>query len=270
MKSPVPVRVDGLEYIVSPFGPGPDEYPGMAPAEPIALSDAAEQRLQVAFAPEERREARRMLVYECGAGIEHWGSDPSAYDRLRLAAMKASQGRIEGLRWAIAMAQKDWRDLLVHAGFADNARAHERWLVPGSEEAVLAERRWLPRDLLAGSALRGVPGIVIAPAQRHSEILGFSIHGVSAHEFVHGLLTALKAGERVMLPDPGDDCGRYVRAVPGGWQTQLICHGRFGDPWHDADRDQAFAWLLPAAEAMVADPRIEGDISPRPEDPHAG
>jgi len=236
---------------------------------PIALSEAAEQRLQLAFSPEERREARRMLVYECGAGIEDWGSDPSAYDRLRFAAMKASQGRIEGLRWAIAMAQKDWRDLLIHAGFAEDARAHERWLVPGSEEAVQAERRWLPRDRLAGSALPGVPGIVIAPPQRHAEILRFSIHGVSAHEFVHGLLSALRAGERVMLPDPSDDCGRYVRAVDGRWQTQLICHGRFDDPWHDADRGKAFAWLLPAAEAMVEDARIEGTISPRSEAPDA-
>jgi len=63
---------------------------------PIELSEAAEQRLQLVFAPEERRETRFMLVYECGAGIERWEDDPSAYDRLRFAAMKASFGRIEG------------------------------------------------------------------------------------------------------------------------------------------------------------------------------
>ncbi|MGE0383204.1 MAG: hypothetical protein AB7Q97_00640 [Gammaproteobacteria bacterium] len=201
-----------------------------------------------------------MLEQECGAAIEHWGTDPSAYDRLRLAAMKASVGRIEGLRRAIAMAKRDWRDLLVEAGFAHDAREHERWLVAGSAEALLAQRRWDPRDPLAGSALPAVAGIVIPPSQRHSKILRFSVHGVTAHDFVHGLLSALAAGEEVMLPDPGDDCGRYVRAVAGGWQTRLICQGRFGDPWHDADWRHAFAWLLPAAERMVADPRIEGDI----------
>ncbi len=236
----------------------------MTAITPIALSEAAEQRLQLVFAPEERREARRMLEYECGAGIERWGDDPSAYDRLRFAAMKASFGRIEGLRRAIALAQTDWRDLFMEAGFGHDAREHERWLVPGSDDALQAERRWLPRNPLAGSALPLVPGIVIAPPQRHSDLLGFTIHGVPAHEFLHGLLSALGAGEEVMLPDPGDDCGRHVRAVAGGWQTQLICHGRFGDPWHDANRSQAFAWLLRAAEAMVADPRIEGTISPRP------
>jgi hypothetical protein len=204
-----------------------------------------------------------MLECECGAGIEHWGDDPAAYDRLRFAAMKSSFGRIEGLRWAIALAQTDWRDLFVHAGFAEDARAHERWLVPGSAEALQAERRWLPRDPLAGSALPLVPGIVIAPPERHSGVLKFTILGVSAHEFVHGLLSALRAGEEVMLPDPdpGDDCGRYVRAVAGQWQTRRICHGRFGDPWHDADRRKASAWLLPAAEGMVGNPRIEGDIT---------
>ena len=241
----------------------------MTAIAPIALSEAAEQRLQLVFAPEERREARRMLVYECGAGIEQWGSDPAAYDRLRFAAMKASFGRIEGLRRAIAIAQTDWRDLFMEAGFGHDAREHERWLVPGSADALRAERRWLPRDPLAGSALALVPGIVIAPPQRHSHLLDFTIHGVPAHEFVHCLLTALGAGEEVMVPDPRDDCGRCVRAAAGGWQTRLICHGRFGDPWHDANRSQAFAWLLPAAEAMIADTRIEGTIAPRPEDGQA-
>jgi len=228
---------------------------------PIALSDAAEQRLQLVFAPEKRREARRMLVDDCGAGIEPWGTDPSAYDRLRFAAMKASFGRIEGLRRAIALAQTDWRDLFVEAGFAHDAQAHEQWLVPGSDAALRAERRWQPRDPLAGSALPLVPGIVIAPTERHASSLGFTVHGVPAHEFVHGLLSALGAGEEIMLPDPDDDCGRYVRAVPGAWQTRRVCHGRFGDPWHDANRRQAFAWLLRAAECMVANPRIQGSLA---------
>lgn len=233
----------------------------MTAIPPIPLSDGAEQRLLLVFAPEERREARRMLVYECGAGIEAWGSEPSAYDRLRFAAMKASFGRIEGLRRAIALAQTDWRDLFVEAGFAQDAKEHERWLVPGSVAAMRAERRWQPRDPLSGSALPLVPGIVIAPTERHASSLGFTLHGVPAHEFVHGLLSALGEGEEVMLPDPHDDCGRYVRAVPGGWQTRLVCHGRFGDPWHDANRSQAFAWLLRAAECMVANPGIQGAIA---------
>lgn len=233
----------------------------MTATAPIALSEAAEQRLQLVFAPEERREARRMLVYECGSGIERWGDDPSAYDRLRFAAMKVSFGRIEGLRRAIALAQTDWRDLFMEAGFGHDAQAHEHWLVPGSADALRAERRWQPRDPLAGSALPMVPGIVIAPLQRHASNLCFTIHGVTAHEFVHGLLSALAAGEEVMLPDAVDDCGRYVRAASGGWQTRLICHGRFGDPWHDADRRQAFAWLLRAAEYMIRNPTVQGAIA---------
>lgn len=228
---------------------------------PISLSEAAEQRLRAQFAPEERAEVRRLLEHECGSNIDDFGSTPAAYDRLRFAAMKASRSRIEGLRWALAKGKTDWRDLMVEAGFAEDASEHTRWLVPGSEEEQLALRRWEPRDPLAGSALREVAGIVIAPLERHATHLSFTVRGVPAHEFVHSLLSALRAGEKVMLPDPADDCGRYVRGVPGGWQTQLICHGRFGDPWHDADREQAFAWLLPAAVPMVGDARITGRIS---------
>jgi hypothetical protein len=234
----------------------------MTARTPIALTADAERRVQAVYAPEERAEARRMLELDCGSAVESgWGKEPAAYDRVRFAAMKASFGRLEGLRRAIALAQVDWRDLLVEAGFAHDATEHTRWLVPGSPEEQRALDRWVPRDPLAGSALPLVAGIVIQPMQRHASTLAFTVHGVPALEFVHGLLSALRVGEEVMLPDPQDDCGCYVRAVPGGWQTRLICHGRFGDPWHDANRRRAAAWLLPAAESMVANARIEGAIT---------
>lgn len=233
----------------------------MQRASPVALSDAAEQRLRAQFAPEEQAEARRLLEHECGNNIDDFGPAPADHDRLRFAAMKASRSRIEGLHWALAMAKADWRDLLVEAGFADDPRAHLRWMVPGSAEEQQALQRWEPRDPLAGSALRGVAGMVIAPLQRHATLLSFTVQGVTASEFVRSLLSSLGSGEEVMLPDPKDDCGRYVRGVPGGWQTRLVCHGRFGDVWHDANLEQALAWLLPAAQPMVGDTRITGAIS---------
>lgn len=233
----------------------------MQRASPVALSDDAEQRLRAQFAPEERAEARHLLEHECGNNLEDFGPAPADYDRLRFAAMKASRGRIEGLRWALAMGKTDWRDLLVEAGFGDDATAHFRWMVPGSVEEQQALQRWVPRDPLAGSALRGVAGIAIAPLERHATLLEFTVQGVSAQQFVQSLLRSLGVGEEVMLPDPKDDCGRYVRGAPNGWQTRLICHGRFGDEWHDADHDQAVAWLLPAALPMVDDPRITGAIT---------
>ena len=116
----------------------------------IALSEAVEQRLRAQFAPEERAEARRQLEHDCGSNIDDFGPSPADYDRLRFAAMKASCSRIEGLRWALAMAKTDWRDLLVHAGFAQDATEHTRWLVPGSADEQQALQRWEPRDPLAG------------------------------------------------------------------------------------------------------------------------
>ena len=231
----------------------------------VPLSEGARQRLPLVFAPEDRRPAQQLLENECGAGIGDFGDAPAAYDRVRFAAMKASHGRLEGLRRAVAMARTDWRDLLVEAGFADDATAYERWMVPGSTEAARALQRWESPHPLSSSALRFVAGMTIAPPQRHEAILRFTIHGVPAHEFVQALLSALSAGEEVALSDPEDDCGRYVRAVPGGWQTKLVCHGRLGDVWHDASREQAFAWLMPAAQSMVANPRIEGWIAREPD-----
>ena len=48
----------------------------MTAIAPIALSVAAEQRLQLVCAPEERREARRMLENECGRAIAFFCGDP--------------------------------------------------------------------------------------------------------------------------------------------------------------------------------------------------
>ena len=38
-----------------------------------------------------------------------------------------SEGRVDKLYDAIALAQTDWRDLLVSAGFAEDIQAHKDW-----------------------------------------------------------------------------------------------------------------------------------------------
>ena len=50
-----------------------------------------------------------------------------AFERVQCAALKLSAGRMDGLYDAIALAQTDWRDLLVAAGFAEDTRAHKSW-----------------------------------------------------------------------------------------------------------------------------------------------
>ncbi len=230
---------------------------------PIPLTPEATRILRLMFAPRDREAAWHMLVAQLGRNLgfpRHLG--PAVYDRVRLAAMKSSDGTLEGLQRALTMGALDWRDLLVDAGFADDARAHLRWLADGSDEARAAEARWKRPHPLAGRALARVPGLVLNPPRDPDPNGGltFTIHGVPALQFVEALLTELHAGEIVALPDPEDDCGRYVRRAGSAWQTKIICHGRFLDPWHDATRVQAVAWLLPAADHMVNHRHGEGWI----------
>jgi hypothetical protein len=96
-------------------------------------------------------------------------------------------------------------------------------------------------------------GVVYHPEQTRSltDTYCFSVEGVEASEFVDALLDDLVPGQEVGLPDPTADCSRRIRRTPSGYQTQRICHGSFTDPWHDATRQQAVAWLLPGAAYMI-------------------
>jgi len=99
----------------------------------VVLSEATEARLVRAFAGGDLREARTLLENDCAENIPMWNPcSPSGLDRLRIAAIKASGGTIEGLVDAIALAQTDWRDLLVSAGFGHDVRLHELWWPGGS------------------------------------------------------------------------------------------------------------------------------------------
>ena len=65
---------------------------------------------------------------DCGTVLP--GTDnasPESFERVQCAALKLSEGWIDKLFDAIALAQTDWRDLLVSAGFAEDTQAHKDW-----------------------------------------------------------------------------------------------------------------------------------------------
>ncbi len=69
-----------------------------------------------------------MLVVECGQNLPFCHDrDELQLERLRFAALKISQGSLYRLQQAIDEAQRDWRDLLVWAGFAERLDAHLAW-----------------------------------------------------------------------------------------------------------------------------------------------
>jgi hypothetical protein len=52
----------------------------------------------------------------------------AASERLQFAALKLSEGNLDKLDRAVALAKIDWRDLLMAAGFGEDIKAHLAWL----------------------------------------------------------------------------------------------------------------------------------------------
>ena len=93
------------------------------------LSPDTSRRLERVFPLQLRADAALLLARECGWNLPFCeNGTPTSLERIRFAALKLSNGTIGGLRDAIQLGQKDWRDLLVAAGFADDVNAHVRWL----------------------------------------------------------------------------------------------------------------------------------------------
>jgi hypothetical protein len=95
----------------------------------VPLSDGTRQRVEMLFAGDDLPIAIQLLVDECGNNLpfsENQG--PIECERVRYAALKESEGRIDLLRQAIRLAKTDWRDLLMAAGFGEDIAAHKHWM----------------------------------------------------------------------------------------------------------------------------------------------
>lgn len=92
----------------------------MVPVSPLNESQTRRQ-----FAKADVEHALRLL----GEGIGGSRDAPALVERIRSAAIRVSDGKLDALEQAIALAALDWRDLLVAAEFANDANAHLRWLV---------------------------------------------------------------------------------------------------------------------------------------------
>ena len=97
--------------------------------EPIpTLSSFTRARLSLVFKERDRAEAFRVLAEECGRNLPFCENvTPEGLERLHFAALKISGGTLQGLRQAVDLAQSDWRDLLLAAGFGFSTTAHLDW-----------------------------------------------------------------------------------------------------------------------------------------------
>jgi len=95
---------------------------------PKQLSAETERRIDALFTHGQRDDVARLLRVECGNNLPLLEKfDAVQLERVQFAAPKLSEGSIQKLHDAVRLAQEDWRDLLVSAGFANDVNAHNHW-----------------------------------------------------------------------------------------------------------------------------------------------
>ena len=93
------------------------------------LSERTEKLVARVFPDEAARTiVQEKLVHECGNGIPFCeNSSPQQMDRIRFSVLKLSEGDMKKLERAIELANLDWRDLFMAAGFGQDTEAHNKW-----------------------------------------------------------------------------------------------------------------------------------------------
>jgi gluconokinase len=92
------------------------------------LSARTRELVQFLFKPEEQEIAGKMLAEECGQNLPFMkDTDEFQLERIRWAALRIGFGDMDETRKAIDLAKRDWRDVLMWAGFGNDLTAHEEW-----------------------------------------------------------------------------------------------------------------------------------------------
>ena len=104
----------------------------------MSEAEWVEKKLQQWFAPEEWPQARALLQQY---GAQDWEREP---DRVRLALLKLSAGKLEELRVWLQTAQQDYRDVLVGAEYRQQSQ-FDAWNLDDAGKRALKQAR--KRDL---------------------------------------------------------------------------------------------------------------------------
>lgn len=97
------------------------------------------RRIDILFSAETREAAKTLLYEQCGNNLPGVSqTNTNEMERLRVAALKYSDGDLSKLESAIKLAQRDYRDLLMAAGFGHDVHAYQTWeLKPFTEPAEI-------------------------------------------------------------------------------------------------------------------------------------
>ena len=95
----------------------------------IELSDKTQKLLEILFLDDEtRKDVRATLINKCGDNVPFCeDSSPESMERIRFSVLKLSEGDVQKLSETVELANTDWRDLFMVAGFGDDTKAHMKW-----------------------------------------------------------------------------------------------------------------------------------------------
>lgn len=94
----------------------------------IEMSDRTIEIINSLFPAEQCQEVTELLKIECGENIPFCDNhDKYQMERIRFSVLKLSEGNMGKLVKAIELAQEDWRDLFMAAGFGHDVEAHKKW-----------------------------------------------------------------------------------------------------------------------------------------------
>lgn len=94
----------------------------------VDLTPLTRQVIAHFFNPSSASFVEGLLVEECGSNLPLYKpTTPEGLERVRLAVLKLSNGNEDKLLEALSLAKRDWRDVLVWAGFGNDLEAHKKW-----------------------------------------------------------------------------------------------------------------------------------------------
>jgi hypothetical protein len=95
--------------------------------KPEPLTDGTVQRIAKMFPLTDQELVSAVLIEECGGDLCGDNLSTAGIERIRFAVLKLSGGDLNALQRAIDLANIDWRDVLVAAGFGNDVKAHLSW-----------------------------------------------------------------------------------------------------------------------------------------------
>lgn len=94
----------------------------------LPLTEATHARIRALFPPEQQSHVIHRLEEQCGNNLPmRANATPESAERIRHAVLKLSEGNLDKFENSLAIANRDWRDALVWAGFGNNLEAHKQW-----------------------------------------------------------------------------------------------------------------------------------------------